>query len=107
MLFEIKYFLSKNYSTGNDDEHEEVDGSLLVGQKKIFGYDEDNSNYGWNDCQIFPAFYKGDKAFLIRKIWRPISPYEGHGCHEEIVSFLKGATLLIEKGAYEHLFKKD
>lgn len=86
---------------------EPVGKSLLVGENVIHSYAADQCSYGENFCSIFPAYYGGEKAFLVKKTWCSATGYSCSGLKSEtILCFKDGVSLLLKEGAYKHLFEK-
>jgi len=86
----------------------EVDGTLLVGEKPIGEWPANHSDCGRDNVEVFPAYHNGGKAFVVREEWQPDYDrgYNAQGTDEYILSFEDGVKLLLEHGAYEHLFSK-
>ena len=87
-------------------EDKEVEGTLLVGVKPIGEWKKDHSQFGHNNVDIFPAYHNGEKVFVVRETWQPDydQGYCAQGTDEYIMSFEEGVKLLLEHGAYRHLF---
>lgn len=84
---------------------EEVEGVLLVATEPVVTWEGSHSRYGCDSVSLFPAFYGGERVWLSRCVWCPAHPYCARGTEERVLGFVDGAKLLIEKGAFEHLFQ--
>jgi len=78
----------------------EVDGSLLVGVEPALEFDGNESRYGSDSIEIFPAFYKGERAWLRRETWQAAYGYSAIGTQESILSFEEGVKIFLEHGAF-------
>ena len=63
---------------------------------------ESGHNVAGYDCNnLFPAWVKGKRAFLLRRVWRALSPYNADGTQEDLLTFEQGVKILIEQGVYD------
>jgi len=85
-----------------------VEGTLLVGDTAIGRWEDHGraSQYGYDDIAIFPAFFKGEKCFFLKKEWVPAPGYTACGIEESVVSLEDGIHMLIERGIYDGYFKE-
>jgi hypothetical protein len=84
---------------------EEVEG-LLVGNEIAFWRGAESS-YGSDAVRIFPAIYRGEKAFIIQRTWCAAMGYCASGTEEDILSFEEGVDLLLKHGAYSHMWSEE
>ena len=90
----------------HDDGHmRPVEGTLLVGDEFVAEFAGEVDRTGAESMRVYPAFHNGVKCWLTEKWFRVFSgqgtdPWPG----EEIVSFEEGVKLLLERGAYDHLW---
>lgn len=103
MMFRIQETLA-NRGPVSQEEPSPSDQKLLVGETAICKWEDSHTEYGRDFCQLYPAVYGGEKAWLERRVWDPAYGYSASGESERILSFETGVQLLLEKGAYEHLF---
>ena len=105
MRFEEKVTLARR-SNIEQMASEEVDG-LLVGEKVIHCWEEGNSQYGYDSCSIRPAFTKGQKGWLVTKDWVAAPKYSADGTVDRVLTFEEGVRMLLDKGAFEHIFNQE
>jgi len=79
----------------------EVDGSLLVGVDLALGFDGNESQYGVDSVDIFPAFYRGERCWLRRETWQAAYGYSARGTQESVISFEEGVKIFLERGVFE------
>lgn len=83
-----------------------VDGSLLIGDEWVARFNEGHTHYGYDETKIYPAFHKGERAWVTISIWESSPGYSCSGItNETILGFEQGIELLMQKGAFEHLFE--
>jgi hypothetical protein len=84
---------------------EPVRGTLLVSQNCIANWEEDHSQFGFNEVGVFPAYHNGEKSFVVVSVWESSPGYCCSGLSaEKIITFVDGVELLLKHGAYEHLW---
>lgn len=103
MKYEIKNSLLCRGATEQEADMQ-IDGLFLIGDDSIASYTDGECRYGENYCDIFPAVLGGEKCFLLREQWSPCNGYSASGTDETILTFEEGITLLLDRGAYEHLW---
>lgn len=69
--------------------------SLLVGTDSVLSWDDNESSYGYDACELFPAWHKGERAWLRRDVWCPATDYSASGTQEYILPFEEGIRILI------------
>lgn len=74
--------------------------SLLVGTESVLSWEDNLSLYGWDSCELFPAWHKGERAWLRRDVWCASEGYSASGTQEYVLSFEEGVKLLIEHGKF-------
>ena len=79
----------------------EVEGNLLVAEFPIADWEEGHSQYGHDQARIFPAWYNGERAWLVRKDWIAAFGYCAEGTEEQILSFEKGVFLIMSLGLFD------
>ena len=85
----------------------EVDGNLLVGERHIADWEEDHSQYGHDQARLFPAWYDGKRAWLLRKDWIAAFGYCAEGTETQILGFEEGVRLVLSLGLFDQLFPLD
>ena len=90
----------------NDDYYEDVE-SLLVGETAIAEFSDEHDHYGYWFIRIFPAWYKGEKSWLVDSVWSAAHGYSAEMSKQKVISFLEGVELLLKIGAFEHIFKNE
>lgn len=103
MNFKEKLTLSVDQNP-NGSYTQDVEGTLLVGDV-IFSWDGDYDHYGNHSYTLSPCYHNGEKAFLKSWTWYPADGYSASGEGEGILTFKDGVELLINQGAYKHMFK--
>jgi|Deesub1362A_J573_1020465.scaffolds.fasta_scaffold47014_1 hypothetical protein len=83
-----------------------VDGTLLVGEP-IAKWEDGHRETGHDVVRLMPAFHNGARVWLIRRAWCPAHGYCAAGTEEQILSFKEGVRLLLERGAFNHLFAEE
>lgn len=103
----LKYIIKKTLACRGaiDQMADESIKNLLVADMCIARWDADQNSYGHNEVSIYPGFLKGEPAFLIKRYWISSAGYSCTGLTgENILNFEQGVKLLIENGAYKHMF---
>jgi hypothetical protein len=91
----------------NQFPDEEIAG-LLVGNVIVGAWGDNYRQTGNDTVVIRPAFLKGERAWFVRVVWHSVPPYSCSGLTEEhILSFEAGVALLLEHGAFAHLFEQE
>lgn len=107
-MSEIKYVVKETIQLNvfpNGSKYEPIN-SLLVGELNIYEWDTPQDGSGREEYKLYPAYYKGEKAWVLWKRRNSIANYIGEGEGEEILSFEDGVKLLIKNGAYEWMFPR-
>jgi len=76
---------------------------LLVGVV-VHSWIDNQSSCGHDDVAIAPAWCGGRRAWLICRRWQPAIGYSAEGTAESVGTFSEGARMLLEQGAFVHLF---
>jgi len=82
-----------------------VHGSLLVGEECVGTYEDRRSSCGYDFVEVFPAYHRGAKAWLLTATWSPARGYSASGVQDAVVPFEEGVRILLTHGAYAHLWK--
>ena len=79
----------------------QVDSVLMVGDVTALTWDEPESQLGYDTCDLKPAWYNGERAWLQRSVWSSNPPYTCDGLTEDtILSFEEGVKILIKEGVF-------
>jgi hypothetical protein len=104
MYFKERKTITKNdYPNGSYEV--ECGNTLLVGCDRIYIFHTDNDKYGYYRNEVYPAFYDGRRAWLIKKIWISIAPYSADGMEESILDFRSGIDLLLKHECFHCLLE--
>lgn len=80
---------------------------LLVAKEMNIGSFKIKYDYTVENLTVYPAVYRGDKAFF----WESKESSTQNDLYfktvEGVWSFEEGAKFLIKQGAFQHLFSKD
>lgn len=97
-FYEIK---SLEHGWNNDvGKHEEVDGTLLVGEKCILRFYTEMSSMGSFYAKMYPAFYNGERSFFITETWKADNGYSAVCTQDKIITFEDGVKILIKNGVF-------
>lgn len=83
---------------------DDVDGTLLVGNRIIARWDDRHSQYGHDDVTVRPAFHNGVRAFFVTRDWCPAHGYCAEGISNVVYTLEEGVKLLIEHSYFDALF---
>jgi len=103
MKYELQKFLAQRGSV-EQMEDEPVEGTLLVGDKILFRWNDNQSSYGYDRCTISPAFINGERCWVVEEVWESANGYNASGYEERIIDYKDGLNLLIDLDAFEQLF---
>lgn len=79
-----------------------VEGILLVGEKSILNFYDNQSSFGEDSVSIYPAIHDGKRCWLRCEDWQPAEGYSCYGLRSEfIISFEDGVRLFLERGVFE------
>jgi len=89
----------------HDDGHMRPVEGLLVGVEAVAEIPGPADRVGELSMKVYPALHNGVKCWLTERWFKVFSgqgtdPWPG----EEIISFEEGVKLLLERGAYDHLW---
>ncbi len=76
------------------------EGTLLIGEKSVLSFYGNESSYGSDSIEIFPAFHNGERCWLKRAEWDAAWGYSASGTQEYILSFEEGVKLFLERGIF-------
>lgn len=79
---------------------EDVEGVLLVAEEPALTWEDGHIRFGHDYNSLFPAVYKGEKAWLLQAVWQPVRGYCASGTTESILNFENGAKILIDQGKF-------
>lgn len=71
-----------------------VEGTLLVGEHSVACWTGEAGHAGFDSVILYPAYYEGNRCFLMRKEWTPLKGYSGErGAEDSIISLEEGIKL--------------
>ncbi len=94
----------RNCGPIDQEPDSETDGSLLVGEERVGTYLDRVSSCGHDFVEVFPAYHRGEKAWLLTATWEAAQGYSASGIQDTVVSFEEGCRLLLTHGAFTHLW---
>lgn len=77
-----------------------VQGILLVATEAALHYSANQSHYGADSVDLYPAVYRGDRCWLRRAEWQATGEYSAYGTSETILSFEDGVKLFLEREVF-------
>lgn len=84
---------------------ESVRGILFVGDSPCFRWQDDHGPYGYNYCEMFPAFYNGGRGFVIEENWQATGNYSDYGTDQYFIGLKAGLKILIDNDAVDILYE--
>ena len=82
-------------------EPDEECETFLRSETSVLRWESGHSVAGYDVNNLFPAWVKGKRAFMLRRSWRALSPYNADGTQEDLLTFKEGVKILIERGVYD------
>lgn len=83
----------------------QVKGILLVAENPCFSWEDNFSQYGNDNCLLYPAVYNGGRVFVVEENWQSGNGYSATGTNQKIIGLKAGVRLLIDKGAVDLLYQ--
>jgi hypothetical protein len=75
--------------------------TFLRSDVSVLRWESGHNVAGYDVNNLFPAWVKGKRAFMLRRSWRALSPYNAEGTQEDLLTFKEGVKILIEQGVYD------
>jgi hypothetical protein len=98
MLYEEKRELHSVsvMSSSNEEVSQPVNGPLLVGLECALSWSQEVDTW-----RLYPAFYKGERAWVQTWQWTSRQSSRHHGYAESILTFQEGVEKFLEHGVFQ------
>ncbi len=103
MQTKTQYVEQATLAAGWGDEPRAI-SSLLVGTHQVAEFEEGHRETGHYLCRVFPAWHEGDRSWMVSRLWCAGAGYSATSYEEQVLDFQTGVALLVEHGAYGHMF---
>ncbi len=74
--------------------------TFLVATEPAFRWTEGQTQYGDDSCSLWPAWVKGERAWLLRRVWGAARGYCAEGTQDQVIPFEEGCRILIAAGRF-------
>lgn len=96
----VEKFALEIRGPSSQEESRKVEGTLLIGDEIVAEWYEAVDSYGGDECWLTPAYFNGERCFVLSRSWSPARGYCTYGTEETILDLEKGIRLAIEHGQW-------